>query len=234
MMIHHQACGCLVIRDPDWQVLRAVEKCEFHRAWLRSQPCGQAYYEQLHCFDADGTPRCTSYVEQLQEAVGAFPLAAAGARAIEIGCGVSMYAGAILAAGYTYQAWEPDVWAATWTRQHYKVPVTTLPFETAPPGDVGRFQLVLCAHAVEHMPHAPRALRELGNLLRPGGVLYIVVPDDTDLCNPDHHWFFSAETLQRTIERVGLKVDRLETRKYIDRENFLYCLAHKPEPSHGH
>lgn len=46
-------------------------------------------------------------------------------------------------------------------------------------GDIGPFDTVFCCHALEHLyPHeVPQALGEFWRVLRPGGVVLVVVPD---------------------------------------------------------
>ena len=94
------------------------------------------------------------------------------------------------------------------------------------------YQVVLdpTARAVE--PPCPSAkaemIRKMAAYLDHGGELWIIVPDDSDPVNPDHLWFFTEATLRSTIEAAGLEVVRMAKRKYIERENFIYCRARKP------
>lgn len=46
-------------------------------------------------------------------------------------------------------------------------------------GDIGEFDVVYCAHTVEHLyPHqVDTALREFRRVLKPGGWAYVIVPD---------------------------------------------------------
>lgn len=47
---------------------------------------------------------------------------------------------------------------------------------TALPLDAGSFDLALCSHVLEHVPDDRAALRELFRVLRPGGLLCVMVP----------------------------------------------------------
>ena len=67
----------------------------------------------------------------------------------------------------------------------------------------------------------------MANMLVPGGYLWLLVPDDTDSVNPDHAWFFDQTTLRTAVERTGLVVDRIVSRKIVEREKFLYLRARK-------
>jgi SAM-dependent methyltransferase len=213
-------CGCVNEPDPEWGVLRNVSKCDYHAAVRARQPKGRRYYRGLGVFRHPGNHR-----RELEDALGPLPPAAAGS-AVEIGGGASQYVPAVRRAGYSYVGVEPNSWAADWTARTYGVTVVNaaFPCEHAIIA-AGSYDLVLSAHAVEHMPHAPDALAAMQRLLRPGGFLVLVVPDDEDPVNPDHYWFFTPDTLLATLERVGFAVRKLEMRRRVRHENFLYVLA---------
>lgn len=226
---YRTSCGCVNIIDPHWGAIRCHSKCKFHTDELKKQPTGLAYYESISTIE-NGIPQCARYVQQMTEALGNFQLAPGGlighSTALEIGCGASMYAPALLQAGYRYHGVEPDAWAAEWTRSNFCVRVSCRKFPAAL-SYYDPVSLILCAHALEHMPDAPGALMEMHKLLPKGGPLYLLIPDDQDETNPDHTWFFNADNLRSTLTKVGFEVEKLVVRRYIDRESFLYCLAKK-------
>lgn len=217
------ACGCVNAPDSASGVLRSVSKCEHHTRHQR-QPStlGEEYYRELGGI-GDGTAQ-RRHREELAEALGTFP-AGDGKLAVEIGCGLSGYCPALLAAGFQYRAIEASLWAAEWMRREYGVPVIVggYSIEMLPPCD-----LIVAAHVIEHLPDAPQAIRELVAGLESGGRLYIVVPDDSDPVNPDHLYFFTADSLRSVVEASGATVERLEVRSVVPQENFIYCLARKP------
>lgn len=81
---------------------------------------------------------------------------------------------------------------------------------------------------IEHLDDAPAAIAGLAGMLTPGGELWIVIPDDSDPCNPDHVWFFAEASLRRAVELAGLVVARMRSFRRIAREEFIYCRAVKP------
>ncbi len=220
-------CGCINAIDGPSGVLKAVAKCASHRAEARETGVlGQAYYEHIEALK-DGIPQTPRYLDEMAERMGAEPPLAWGERALEIGAGVSMYAGWVQRLGYRYQAVEPSPWAAAWLRNTYLCTVHEGPFETfaAPPDE---FSLILAAHSLEHMADAPGAVEKCAGLLKTGGELWAIVPDDRDPLNPDHLWFFSAETLRSTVEAAGLAVACVHEFPGCEMENFLYLRAVKP------
>lgn len=223
-------CGCINEMDPISGVQHCVSKCDFHKYKRTRQQTGWNYYHELGCFE-DGIPKTTKYCEELLEAVGPFKdvrsQVASDRLVLEIGCGASMYAGALINSGYTYHGIEPDPWAAEWTRETYWCRVSEAAFPAVSRFQHGMYSLILCAHALEHMPDVVAAVGEMNRLLRLGGELIIVVPNDDDPANPDHWWFFNEDTLRDLVSRHGFNITKLVKRKYIEREHFLYLRAVK-------
>lgn len=224
-------CGCTVEVHAPSGVLRSVVKCPHHRAMMRDPATlDAAYYAELGVVDADGRPRETAHVAELVEALGELPPAPdPDALALEIGCGASPYVGAIRRAGWGYIGADGSPWAARWMRDTHGAVVYPAVFEElaavlAP----GGFGLILAAHVLEHLEDAPGAIRRAAGLLAPGGEMWVVVPDDSDLGNPDHLWFHRPETLRACALAAGLEVVREATRRYVAHENFLYLSARRP------
>lgn len=222
-------CGCInAIHEPSG-ILHSVSKCGMHRKqWRNPELLGRAYYEELANI-VDGIPQCAMLLGQLEEAIGRFPLAdLLDCNSLEIGCGVSMYAAGLLAAGYRYTGIDTSEWATRWTASTFAVRTIAGPVESLW-GDRNRerktWDLILAAHVLEHLEDAPGAIHHLASMLMPGGEFWIVVPDDTDPVNPDHRWFFSEATLRTTLESAGLVVERMAIRRHVPHENFLYACA---------
>jgi SAM-dependent methyltransferase len=217
-------CGCWnEIHEPSG-VLRSLSKCAKHEAGRREVGAlGREYYAELGTIDRVDLP----HVIQLTEALGPIPKAFGRQNATEIGCGASPYAGAIKAAGYDYLGIDPSQWATTYTRETHGVRARTATIEDSLL-DVPIEQFILAAHVLEHLADAPGIIIALARMLKPGGELWIIVPDDSDPINSDHIFFFNQDTLRGCVEAAGLEVRRLTMRKYIPRENFIYCRARKP------
>jgi SAM-dependent methyltransferase len=187
----------------------------------------EAYYRENGALDDDAPAR---YVGQLVEALGELPRASPYRTALEVGCGASPYVGAIRAAGYEYLGVDPSPWAKYWMVLEWDARVRTAGLAGVDFGEL-RPSLILAAHVLEHLDDAPAAIVKCADLLTPGGELWVIVPDDSDLCNPDHLFFFDQNTLTYCIEAAGLVVERFAVRRYIERERFLYVRARKPCPS---
>ena len=225
-------CGCVTGPDPAFGVTRSLEKCPGHVAERAAQPTGEAYYRSIGILDAKGAVREDHYCDELLEGIGQIPPPAGECPlAVEVGCGLSPYVRLVRAAGYAYMGIEPDPWAAAEMGRRFGAAVvqgTWEQFRSKLPAD-----LLLCCHALEHMPDAPAALGRFHEMLVPGGHLVLLVPDDTDLVNPDHLWFFSPESLYSLLTLVGFTVPTISVHKRIERENFIYCVARKRDTDRG-
>jgi Methylase involved in ubiquinone/menaquinone biosynthesis len=76
-----------------------------------------------------------------------------------------------------------------------------------PPDWNGRFDLVTSYFAFEHIPDPARAARHVAELLAPGGVFYMIVPDTfgnvADLIVADHVNHFTRASLARLLSDAG-------------------------------
>lgn len=229
------SCGCVTAVHAPSGVTQSISKCQFHVDFLANQRGGEWYYRHIGVLDDAGEVRRAEYCAQMEAALGQpFPPpvpVVAGRRlaeAIEVGCGVSPYVHAVKAAGYRYTGVEPDEWGATRTVIEGADSMFAEKFD----GSVfaaDTFGLVLSAHCVEHVEDAPGMLRQFHRILAPGGRLVLLVPDDEDMTNPDHRWFFTPATLVRALVAAGFEVQKLAPRRVVAHELFLFVLAHKRE-----
>lgn len=215
-------CGCVnEVHVPG--LLRSVSKCDGHLAERRDPATlGEDYYRSLGALDADAPAR---YVGELVETLGEFPSPWCP-YALEIGGGVSPYYAAIRGAGYYYAGVDVSDWASRCMLREHGDGLIVGDFAAVPINS--KFGFILALHCLEHMADAPAAIAKAARLLAPGGELWIIVPDDTDPVNPEHEWFFSPRSLRDCVKAAGLEVWRVDVRKRIERENFIYLRARKP------
>lgn len=218
-------CGCRLAPYGPARALKSIAKCRAHWA-LYQDPlrAGPAYYRDCGTLSDSNLPRRdTPHVAELIEALGDLPTVAGPC--LELGCGISPYVEHLTSRAEGYIGVDVCHWAIATMRRtypsaeflHYDIAAHGLP--DIPCG------MLFAAHVLEHLPNAMQVVMSIGQVLRPEGYAVIIVPDATDLLNPDHVWFFTIDTLAATLRRAGLEVLRLVSRKRIARENFLYALA---------
>lgn len=214
-------CDCVVVLDKATMVLKCLSKCRFHvQELLREMRSEEEHYASLGALDHPEV-----YIQEFEECFGQLPKGQNPA--LEIGAGTSPYIRMFQDAGYAYTAIESSPFAAKWLRNAVgDMAVTEGDWEKLP--SQNRYSVIFAPHVIEHMNHAPSAIKKMAGDLIPGGLLYIIVPNDEDLCNPDHWWFFNTESLRVTVEAAGLRVDIMTSRRRVKHEEFIYCKAVKP------
>ena len=205
---------------------RRVKTCPEHTAKHRDPSLlRKDYYCEIGALHVEGKHANQNHLSEMQESLGNFPRCLRGGVALEIGCGVSPYARAIEESGWLYDGLDASPWAVNWMQAHGHSRTFV--------GDWAcwkvQFQrgLIVAAHVIEHLPDAPGAIAKMATWLKPGGELWIIVPDDTDRCNPDHLWTFTEGTLRSVIERTGLAIEQIVIRQIVKRERFIYAKARK-------
>ncbi len=88
----------------------------------------------------------------------------------------------------------------------------------------GSFDALVLNHSLEHLPSPLAALRQAAALLRPGGTVYITVPNGESLglelegpawealCFPVHLWLFDVTTLSQSLRAAGFTNARIRTK----------------------
>lgn len=137
-------------------------------------------------------------------------LAAPGTRALDCGAGGGEFTYLMTSRGYRMTGIEPNDGYREFARREYGVDLRpgTLDDVDFEPGE---FDLITMFHVLEHVPDPAAALRRLGGWLRPGGHLYIEVPNaltavssPSNLFHRAHLYYFASAPLASIAERAGL------------------------------
>ena len=221
-MIQYE-CGCVNDVDPLCFAQFNISKCHFHKRHQQDVgDLGRNYYEKLGIDPANKE----MYERQFMDGFGQLP-SSDGRSIIEIGCGTSPYVNLFTNKGWEYIGLDPSLFACEWMTDTYDVFMIRGKLEDQTLA--GRaYRAVLSAHSLEHMPDPRAALTIMHRILDDGGNLYLLIPDDTDLWNPDHLWFFSPATIRRLLEQIGFEIVSLNLRRHTDVENYIYITARKP------
>lgn len=134
---------------------------------------------------------------------------------------------------------EPSADAARQAKAATRAHIYTAPLHEAGL-PVQLFQLVIMNQVLEHVPDPASTLRQVRGLLRPGGQLYLTVPNFvsaearffgahwTGLQVPEHLHHFTPETLRRMVEGAGLRITvwRTDTTPLVTRDSLArWCQA---------
>lgn len=148
-----------------------------------------------------------------------------GGKLIDVGIGTGLLLHLAREGGFTPLGCEISPGAAQKAREEFGVEVEVGDFLQV---DVGEAPAAITmADVVEHTPDPRRFLTRAAEVLRPGGALFVAVPNHRStlfwaadvlarvpglssmvsrLYVPNHYWYFTPATLVRLIESVGLRV----------------------------
>ena len=137
-------------------------------------------------------------------------LAAPPARVLDCGAGGGEFSYLLTSRGYRLTGIEPNDGYREYARAEYGVDLRP---GTLDDNDFGsaEFDLITIFHVLEHVPDPGAALTHLAGWLRPGGHLYVEVPNaltgvssPSNLYHRAHLYYFAAAPLAALAEKAGL------------------------------
>lgn len=203
---------------------RIRERCVEH-AFPPAVDPAQHYLKDLCGHKENGIPRHMEVAQELRNAMWEmgriFSNRIDNPMVLDVGAGIGPYAPLFMSLGYQYEAVEVNEFAKEYlllchnARVHESIPVAT-----------GRYDLVLSAHSLEHLRDAKQALEDMIKVLKPGGWLILLLPEGTDLGNPEHEWFFDEAGLTFWLKEFSKLTEiRTITRRVTDKERYVYAQA---------
>jgi SAM-dependent methyltransferase len=196
--------------------------CDFVVTTPQPGPVEMAAYYPAGYYGAAGGRRFPWLVERLQQSLYGWRVrsvvAAAGAgtrrRVLDVGCGRGLLLREFRRHGWEVQGTELSAPAASYGRDVLGLPVAIGSLETlAFPAH--HFDAVTVWHVLEHLPDPRVLLAEVDRILKPGGVLFIGVPNFGGwearlgrdkwfhLDVPRHLTHLTKATLQRALAQQG-------------------------------
>ncbi len=141
---------------------------------------------------------------------------------LDVGCGNGHFLAKMRNLGWEVTGVEPDRHAAAVARDQFGIPVREGLLEDQKfPNDA--FYAITMNHVIEHLLDPIRTLQECRRILKPGGKLIIVTPNNESLGSrlfkdawfpldpPRHLFLFTAATLSTCAERAKLRPVTIKT-----------------------
>ena len=159
----------------------------------------------------------------------------------DVGCWVGFLPAEAERRGWSARGIEPSEFAARFARERLGLEVQTGTLETASLPRAA-FDCVVMGDVIEHLPEPGRALDRISGLLRPGGVLYLALPDAGSSVArrlgarwwsvlPTHVQYFTRTSLSRLLVKHGFTVEWIATApKAFTVRYYLERLAGYSEP----
>lgn len=192
------------------------------------------FYEQDYRLEYNGEemPSPKRVVREWERAVQRFdlmrPYLRTGDRVFEIGAGAGCNLKQFQLAGHEVAGVEPGPGFARFAREKLHCPVSCETLEQT--GGTAEHDVVLLIHVLEHLPEPRQALGRIRQLLRPGGRLYVEVPNlaaphaaPGKLFHRAHIHNFTPWSLASLASATGFEVTKIFSRER-DR-NLAMCLS---------
>ena len=139
----------------------------------------------------------------------------------DLGCWVGFLLSEAERRGWSAQGVEPSEFAAAFARDRLGLAVQTATLATAEL-HARAFDCVVMGDVIEHLPDPGDALDQVAELLRPGGVVYLALPDAGSLVArrlgarwwsvlPTHVQYFTRTSLARLLAAHGFSVEWMAT-----------------------
>ncbi len=140
---------------------------------------------------------------------------------LDLGCWVGFLLAEGRERGWETIGVEPSQFASAYARDKLDLDVRTGDLLTAPL-PLGHYDAIVMGDVIEHLPRPGEALDRLAELLRPGGVAWMALPDAGSLVArglgkrwwsviPTHVQFFTRASLRTLLEARGWTVLEIDT-----------------------
>jgi 2-polyprenyl-3-methyl-5-hydroxy-6-metoxy-1,4-benzoquinol methylase len=145
-------------------------------------------------------------------------------RLLDVGCATGLFVHVAAQNGWDAMGLEASTWAVTQARRHRVGRFETGFVETARLANAS-FDVVTLWDVLEHVPSPGTALDRIGRWMKPGGHLFMSVPNVASLTARfmrgawvlllrEHLWYFSPKTIAILLDRAGFGVTTTR-RKYV-------------------
>lgn len=166
-----------------------------------------------------------------------------GGRLVEFGCSIGYFLNAARV-DFSVTGVEPSTWACRQAREKFRLEVAEGSFADAPL-EAGSFDVAAMIDVIEHLADPAAAVRRAREVLKPGGILYVVTPAIDTLSarllgpawwglRPAHVQYFSRATLGRLLAEGGFEIVLTKSFGRIFSWGYwLSRLNHYPAPVRG-
>lgn len=150
---------------------------------------------------------------------------------LEIGCGTGEFLYAAYASGWSVAGVEPSLASCRYAREKYGLDINNGVWDKNVVAKNQKFDAVVFWHVLEHIKEPIRFLKEVSDILKPGGLIFFSVPNVKSFTNKimginsplftekDHLFHYSVDNLRLLLSQTSLDVVKLFCREEFGRLN---------------
>lgn len=170
-----------------------------------------------------------------------FPRHVKNGKALEIGCGNAAYLSYLKYHGWDVVGLDLSSHSAKAAKENFDIDVFVGQVENAPfPNE--SFDYIHLSHVVEHFYDPLESMKKVYDLLKPGGIIYVEVPNAEGISAkmsgeywygwdaPRHLYMFTPETLKLTLTKAGFEFVKMKSALW---DSFSWESTYKYEEKSG-
>jgi 2-polyprenyl-3-methyl-5-hydroxy-6-metoxy-1,4-benzoquinol methylase len=154
------------------------------------------------------------------------PEIAEGSHVLEIGCATGAFMAAIADRGWQVKGIEPSAEAAAYARDVRGLDVLCGTVESVPLA-AASFDMIYAWHVFEHLAHPTRTLRVIRDVLKPGGILCLSMPNAAAIERhlfgrywaawdvPVHYYHYTPVTISAILKKAGFEVTGIAQQRNV-------------------
>ncbi len=174
------------------------------------------FYNSAYHYDRESYRRAAAAAERWLKPLAEF--CGENRSLLEIGCSYGFFLGAARRQRWKVAGVELGKYAGKYAREELHLPVRTGTIFDLPQECCGSFEAVVAWHVLEHEPDPLGLLNRAHELLRPGGIIGLRVPNMESLVArlagphwqwlspPEHIYLYSARTLTVLLTKAGFEI----------------------------
>ena len=185
-------------------VIKKIDICFFHKLLVNSY-LDRAYFKRGdEFFSSDDIPNNRTHMQEFDAACEQLKLATKlqyGCQVLEVGMGIGNLVPWFLKNQINYTGIDFNRWACNYVHDCFGVKTIWADFLKYPFSTW--FGWILALHTLEHLEDPEKCLEKMISLASYG--VLVLIPNGSDLYNPDHMHFWNEKCIRSWFEELGLK-----------------------------
>jgi 2-polyprenyl-3-methyl-5-hydroxy-6-metoxy-1,4-benzoquinol methylase len=225
-MIACELCNSTQFQTWRWQGLESCDNCghirKAHVEKANAESIQEKYFDDVFALQEDFFTKLYEHINDRRRLSDIQNYQKNG-RVIEVGVGHGSLLSTLNAVGYQVEGIDLSSQVCDAVHSKYGLPVHCNTLEAyAESQNLPSYDIAIACHVLEHVASPLSALKAAKDLLKPGGILYLAVPNISAWNSylpgwtgyePYHLHYFHSKTLRQVVESSGFSVISQKTRE---------------------